>query len=68
MDKIYNRLIAQNIAKTLYPLEILALIIVPFALKIKTFYKLRQKRDLNTLPTKQALKYYTIIAKKKNHF
>jgi len=52
MDKIYKRLITQNITKTLHPLEILILVIVPPALKTKTFYKLHQKRNLNALPIK----------------
>ena len=65
IDKICNRAIAQNIIKTLRLPEIPALVIIPPMLKIKIPYKLYQKRDLNTPPTKQALKYYTTIAKKK---
>ena len=68
MDEIYKRLITQNIIKILRPLEIPILIIVPPTLKTKTLYKLHQKKILNALPTKQALKYYTIIAKKKGYF
>jgi len=52
MDEICNRAIAQNIVKTLYLLEISALVIIPPILKTKTFYKPRQKRDLNALSTK----------------
>jgi len=52
MDEIYNRDIAQNITKTLRPLEILVLVIVPPMLKTKTPHKPRQKRDLNALSIK----------------
>jgi len=41
MDKIRNRAIAQNIIKTLRPLEIPILVIVPPILKTKTPYKSR---------------------------
>jgi len=40
MDEIYNRAIAQNIAKTLRPPEIPVLVIIPPTLKTKTLYKL----------------------------
>jgi len=39
MDEIYERLIAQNIIKTLHPPEIPILVIIPPMLKTKILYK-----------------------------